>query len=163
MGRSSFSTKQKLSVTWTAPEPDDLELRCIQKEKTDQVKKNEDHVRYSGAAHRPLHDGRGADGRIRRKRMETASGCHIQNVTALYRPRVEVEEHHIGVYAGKTDEHMVKAPHPKGLLRGSPCLTIPCSGSDERQSMSMPCRFTGWKRSLSAMDLRSPARTWLTG
>lgn len=34
--------------------------------------------------------------------------------------RVEVEEHHVGVYAGKTDEHMVKAPHPKALLHGSP-------------------------------------------
>ena len=33
--------------------------------------------------------------------------------------KVEVEEHHIGVYASKTDEHMVKAPHPKNLLRGS--------------------------------------------
>lgn len=34
--------------------------------------------------------------------------------------RVEVEEHHVGVYASKTDEHMVKAPHPKALLHGSP-------------------------------------------
>lgn len=33
--------------------------------------------------------------------------------------RVEVEEHHIGVYASKKDEHMVKADHPKGLLHGS--------------------------------------------
>ena len=33
--------------------------------------------------------------------------------------KVEVEEHHIGVYASKSDEHMVKAPHPKNLLRGS--------------------------------------------
>ena len=33
--------------------------------------------------------------------------------------RVEVEEHHIGVYASKTDEHMVKADHPKALLQGS--------------------------------------------
>ncbi len=33
--------------------------------------------------------------------------------------KVEVEEHHIGVYASKTDEHMVKAPHPASLLRGS--------------------------------------------
>ena len=32
---------------------------------------------------------------------------------------VEVEEHHIGVYASKTDEHMVKADHPKALLHGS--------------------------------------------
>lgn len=34
--------------------------------------------------------------------------------------RVEIEEHHVGVYASKTDEHMVKAPHPKALLHGSP-------------------------------------------
>lgn len=33
--------------------------------------------------------------------------------------KVEVEEHHIGVYASKTDEHMVKADHPKVLLHGS--------------------------------------------
>ncbi len=34
--------------------------------------------------------------------------------------KIEVEEHHVGVYASKTDEHMVKAPHPKALLHGSP-------------------------------------------
>ena len=33
--------------------------------------------------------------------------------------RVEVEEHHIGVYAGKADGRMVKAEHPKALLHGS--------------------------------------------
>ena len=33
--------------------------------------------------------------------------------------KVEVEEYHIGVYSGKVDEHMVKAPHPQNLLRGS--------------------------------------------
>lgn len=32
---------------------------------------------------------------------------------------VEVEEHHIGVYSSKLDEHMVKAPHPQNLLHGS--------------------------------------------
>ena len=34
--------------------------------------------------------------------------------------KVEVDEHHIGVYASKADGHMVKAPHPKALLHGSP-------------------------------------------
>ena len=34
--------------------------------------------------------------------------------------KVEVEEHHVGVYASKVDEHMVRAPHPKALLHGSP-------------------------------------------
>lgn len=34
--------------------------------------------------------------------------------------KVEVEEHHVGVYASKADEHMIRAPHPKALLHGSP-------------------------------------------
>lgn len=34
--------------------------------------------------------------------------------------KVEVDEHHVGVYASKSDGHMVKAKHPKGLLHGSP-------------------------------------------
>lgn len=33
--------------------------------------------------------------------------------------RVEVDEHHIGVYASKTDGHMKKAEHPQALLHGS--------------------------------------------
>ena len=33
--------------------------------------------------------------------------------------KVEVEEHHVGVYAGKSDDRMIKAKHPKGLLHGS--------------------------------------------
>ena len=34
--------------------------------------------------------------------------------------KVKVEEHHIGVYSDKKDDHMVRAKHPKGLLHGSP-------------------------------------------
>ena len=41
--------------------------------------------------------------------------------------KVEVEEHHVGVYASKKDEHMVKAPHPKNLLHGS--LVSPSLGA----------------------------------
>ena len=33
--------------------------------------------------------------------------------------KVEVDEHHIGVYKSKSDGHMVKAKYPKGLLHGS--------------------------------------------
>ncbi len=43
-------------------------------------------------------------------------------ITRHYRfipAKVEVDEHHIGVYSSKKDSHMVKAPHPSGLLRGS--------------------------------------------
>ena len=41
--------------------------------------------------------------------------------------KVEVEEHHIGVYASKADEHMIKADHPKALLHGS--LVSPSLGA----------------------------------
>ncbi|WP_304411820.1 IS66 family transposase, partial [Faecalibaculum rodentium] len=33
--------------------------------------------------------------------------------------KVEVEEHHVKVYAGKKTDEIVKAPHPECLLRGS--------------------------------------------
>ena len=33
--------------------------------------------------------------------------------------KVEVEEHHVKVYAGKNTEEIVRAPHPGSLLRGS--------------------------------------------
>ncbi|WP_300913621.1 IS66 family transposase, partial [Faecalibaculum rodentium] len=33
--------------------------------------------------------------------------------------KIEVEEHHVKVYAGKKTDEIVKAPHPESLLRGS--------------------------------------------
>lgn len=33
--------------------------------------------------------------------------------------KVEVEEHHVGIYASKEGDTMKKAPHPACLLRGS--------------------------------------------
>ena len=33
--------------------------------------------------------------------------------------KVEVEEHHVKVYAGKKTQEVIKAPHPQALLRGS--------------------------------------------
>ena len=46
--------------------------------------------------------------------------------------KVEVEEHHVKVYAGKNTDEIVKTPHPECLLRGS--LVSPLAGSsrDER-------------------------------
>lgn len=46
----------------------------------------------------------------------------------LFTPaKIEVEEHHIGVYSSKKDNHMVKAKHPKTLLHGS--LVSPSLGA----------------------------------
>ena len=33
--------------------------------------------------------------------------------------KVEVEEHHVKVYAGKKTDEIIRAPHPESLLRGS--------------------------------------------
>ena len=44
-------------------------------------------------------------------------------ITRKYRfipAKIEVDEHHIGVYAGKKDDRIIRAPHPKWLLNGSP-------------------------------------------
>lgn len=49
------------------------------------------------------------------KRLPDAIAKHYRFVPA----KVEVDEHHIGVYASKADGHMIKAPHPKSLLHGS--------------------------------------------
>ena len=41
--------------------------------------------------------------------------------------KIEVDEHHIGIYAGKADGHMIRAKHPKSLLHGS--LVSPSIGA----------------------------------
>ena len=33
--------------------------------------------------------------------------------------KLEIDEHHVGVYASKTDDRIIKADHPKALLHGS--------------------------------------------
>lgn len=50
------------------------------------------------------------------KQLEDAVSRKYRFVPA----KVEVDEHHTGVYAGKKDGHIVKAPHPVALLHSSP-------------------------------------------
>lgn len=52
--------------------------------------------------------------------------------------KVEVEEHHIGVYASKTDEHMVKADHPEALLHGS-LVSPSLAAANTRQNKANWC------------------------
>lgn len=47
--------------------------------------------------------------------------------------KIEVEEHHVKVYAGKETEEIVKAPHPRTLLRGEPCFPFAGGSDNERQ------------------------------
>ena len=45
--------------------------------------------------------------------------------------KIEVEEHHVKVYAGKKTDEIVRAPHPKSLLRGESRVPFAGSGRDE--------------------------------
>lgn len=49
------------------------------------------------------------------KQLPDAISKHYRFIPA----KVEIDEHHVGVYASKTDDHIIKANHPKALLHGS--------------------------------------------
>lgn len=49
------------------------------------------------------------------KQLPDASSKHYRFIPA----KVEIDEHHVGVYASKTDDRIIKADHPKALLHGS--------------------------------------------
>ena len=116
-GKIVFFNEAEAVCDLTAPEPDDLELRASKKKKQT-GKKNED---LSGIPVQRI------DHYITEEELTAEFGEKgwKQLPDAIFRcyrfvpAKVEVEEHHIGVYASKTDEHMIKAPHPKNLLRGS--------------------------------------------
>lgn len=56
---------------------------------------------------------------------EFGNGGYKQLPDEVYRrygftpAKIEVEEHHVKVYAGKGTDEIIKAPHPKSLLKGS--------------------------------------------
>ena len=116
-GKIVFFNEAEAVCDLTAPEPDDLELRASKKKKQT-GKKNEDlsGIPVQRIDHYMTEEELTAEfGEKGWKQLKDAISRCYRFVPA----KVEVEEHHIGVYASKTDEHMVKAPHPKNLLRGS--------------------------------------------
>ena len=100
-----------------APEPDSLELQQPKKKK--QAGKRE-----ADLAGLPV---RRIDHYLSEKELAAEFGEKgwkqlPDAISRCYRfvpAKVEVEEHHVGVYSSKTDDRMVKAPHPKKLLPGS--------------------------------------------
>ena len=54
-------------------------------------------------------------GENRWKQLPDAISKHYRFIPA----KVEIDEHHVGVYASKTDDRIIKADHPKALLHGS--------------------------------------------
>lgn len=116
-GKIVFFNEAEAVCDLTAPEPDDLELRASKKKKQT-GKKNEDlsGIPVQRIDHYMTEEELTAEfGEKGWKQLPDAISRCYRFVPA----KVEVEEHHIGVYASKTDEHMVKAPHPMNLLRGS--------------------------------------------
>ena len=100
-----------------APEPDDLELKAPKKKKQPGKKaadiagltvKRIDHY----LKEEELTAEFGENGW---KQLPDAISRCYQFIPAS----VVIEEHHIGVYPSKLDEHMIKAPHPRNLLHGS--------------------------------------------
>ena len=100
-----------------APEPEDLELK-VPKKKKQAGKKAADiaSLPVRRIDHYMSEDELTAEfGENGWKQLPDAVSRCYKFIPAS----VEVEEHHIGVYSSKLDEHMVKAPHPRNLLHGS--------------------------------------------
>ena len=107
-----------------APEPDDLELKAPKKKKQPGKKaadiagltvKRIDHY----LKEEELTAEFGENGW---KQLPDAISRCYQFIPAS----VVIEEHHIGVYSSKLDEHMIKAPPSQEPASWKPCFPIPC-------------------------------------
>lgn len=115
-GNIVFFNEAEAVCNLNAPEPDDLERKTVRKKQpgkreadiSDLPKQRIDHY----LSEEELTAEFGEKGW--KQLPDVISNCY-----RFVPAKVEIEEHHIGVYSSKTDEHMVKAPHPKKLLRGS--------------------------------------------
>ena len=116
-GEIVFFNEAEAVCDLDAPEPDSLELQQPKKKK--QAGKRE-----ADLAGLPV---RRIDPYLSEKELAAEFGEKgwkqlPDAISRCYRfvpAKVEVEEHHVGVYSSKTDDRMVKAPHPKKLLPGS--------------------------------------------
>ena len=124
-GTIVFFNEAEAVCDLSATEPEDLELKSPKQPK----RKGKKEADLSGLPFRRI------DHYLSEEELEAEFGVKgwkqlpdaISRKYHFVPAKVEVEEHHIGVYASKTDEHMVKADHPKALLHGS--LVSPSLGA----------------------------------
>ena len=124
-GTIIFFNEAEAVCDLNAAEPEDLELKSPKQPK----RKGKKEADLSGLPVRRI------DHYLSAEELEAEFGVRgwkqlpdaISRKYHFVPAKVEVEEHHIGVYASKTDEHMVKADHPKALLHGS--LVSPSLGA----------------------------------
>lgn len=100
-----------------AEEPDTLESKLARKSKT--VGKKEADIKglpVNVINHYMTEEELTAEfGENGWKQLPDAISKHYRFIPA----KVEIDEHHVGVYAGKKDGRILKADHPKALLHGS--------------------------------------------
>ena len=124
-GTIVFFNEAEAVCDLNAAEPEDLERKAPKQPK----RKGKKEVDLSGLSFRRI------DHYLSEEELEAEFGVKgwkqlpdaISRKYHFVPAKVEVEEHHIGVYASKTDEHMVKADHPTALLHGS--LVSPSLGA----------------------------------
>lgn len=124
-GTIVFFNEAEVVCDLNAAEPEDLERKAPKQPK----RKGKKEADLSGLTFRRI------DHYLSEEELEAEFGVKgwkqlpdaISRKYHFVPAKVEVEEHHIGVYASKTDEHMVKADHPKALLHGS--LVSPSLGA----------------------------------
>ena len=124
-GTIVFFNEAEAVCDLNAAEPEDLELKSPKQPK----RKEKKEADLSGLPVRQI------DHYLSEEELEAEFGVNgwkqlpdaISRKYHFVPAKVELEEHHIGVYASKTDEHMVKADHPKALLHGS--LVSPSLGA----------------------------------
>ena len=116
-GNILFFNEAEAISNMAIPEPEDLEVKPTRGVKP--AGRKEGHIsglpvnridHYLSAGQLTLEFGEEGW-----KQLPDAVMKHYRFVPA----KVEVDEHHIGVYASKKDNRVVKAPHPSSLLRGS--------------------------------------------
>lgn len=116
-GTICFFNESEAVCDLSAEEPDDLEQTPVKKKKRS-GKKEED---ISGLPVNVINHYMTED-ELTAEFGENGWKQLPDMVTKRYHftpAKVEVDEHHVGVYASKSDGHMVKADHPKALLHGS--------------------------------------------
>ena len=125
-GNIVFFNEAEAVCDLEAAEPDDLELKPARKKKQPGKKAADlSNLKVNRIDHylsqEELEVEFGVDGW---KQLPDAISRRYRFIPAT----VEVDEHHIGVYSSKRDEHMVKAPCPKPLLHGS-LISPPLAGA----------------------------------
>lgn len=116
-GNIVFFNEAEAVCDLEATEPDDLELKPARKKKQPGKKAADlSNLKVNRIDHYLSQEALEAEfGEDGWKQLPDAISRRYRFIPAT----VEVDEHHIGVYSSKRDEHMVKAPCPKPLLHGS--------------------------------------------